>query len=196
MRKIDTIVLHHTACENPVPDIVSYHLRRGMREVFYHYLISMSGELHVGRSIKNVGSRRRPAAIEVAIVGRLHINNILPEQEKTLYRLIDDLQQVFGIKDIKGHKDFSATICPGNLDTDHYQQYLDNIRRWMAYARRKKEGKVLAETWRDRIILEGERRGIIDKKIHRADGIAEKWFVVALVLELLDRIEKLEGDVK
>ena len=129
MRKIDTIVLHHTACENPVPDIVSYHLRRGMREVFYHYLITMSGELHLGRSIKNAVSSRRPATIEVAIVGRLHINNILPEQEKTLYRLIDDLQQVFDIKDIKGHKDFSPTICPGNLDTDHYQQHLDNIRK-------------------------------------------------------------------
>ena len=199
MRIIDTIVLHHTACENSVQSIVRYHTTsRRMSEVFYHFIISRNGEINIGRRIQNVASRNRPTVIEIAIVGRLHIRNIFPTQERALYRLIDNLYQEYNIKTIKGHKDFSRTLCPGNLNVAYYQRYLDNIAKEEIEKdeTKQKEEKGMTILWQDRIMIEAERRDIIDEGLHRSNELAEKWFVIALVMRLIDRLELLEGRKK
>jgi len=190
------IVLHHTACENSVQSIVRYHTSsRRMSEVFYHFIISTNGEIHSGRRIKNVASTLRPTAIEIAIVGRLHLRNIFAFQERALYKLIDNLYQQYNIRTIRGHKDFTPTLCPGNLDVAHYQRYLDNISKEVAKdeTNQKEEKGEMTILWQDRIMIEAERRDIIDKDLHRSNEVAEKWFVMALVMRLIDRIEILEG---
>jgi len=125
MRKISNIVLHHTACENNVQVIRNYHIRvRQWRDIFYHYVIDRFGALHSGRNLNQHSNRNRRESIEIAIVGRLHIRNILPVQERSLFTLLEDLYEKYGDIPIRGHNFFDRTICPGNLDVKRYADHM------------------------------------------------------------------------
>lgn len=128
MRRINNIVLHHTACESNVQVIRNYHIRvRQWRDIFYHYVIDRNGLLHIGRSLNQHSNRNRLQSIEIAIIGRLHIRNILPAQEKSLINLLDYLYTKYGSIPIRGHNFFDRTVCPGNLDVKKYADYMKTL---------------------------------------------------------------------
>lgn len=126
-RKIDKIVLHHTACHNTFERIKEVHLRKGWRDIFYHYFISRTGEIREGRDINLRSNGRRPGAIEIAISGRLHINNILFNQDSSLKELFKKIYDKYGYLPVFGHKDFDPTICPGNLNVNFYHNFMKSL---------------------------------------------------------------------
>jgi len=128
MRIINNIVLHHTACENNVQVIRNFHIRvRQWREIFYHYVIDRKALLHAGRNLNQHSNRNRRESIEIAIVGRLHLRNIFPLQERSLFALLEDLYEKYGDIPIRGHNFFDRTICPGNLDVKKYADYMKSL---------------------------------------------------------------------
>ena len=177
MRKIDVVVLHHSASENATVEAIRrYHMhRRGMSDIFYHYLIDRTGVLHTGRSEEQPSTRRRPTAIEVCVLGSLHKTPINLLQHETLLDLLDSIYSSFGHIPVKGHNDFSNTICPASLDVDFYHRYLQIERR--------KDSM----TWKKEIIELAEKRGIIMTGVHEAEEVAEKWFVLAVLMNALDK---------
>lgn len=182
MREIDSIVLHHTACENSFETIAHYHIKvRGWAEVFYHYIIDKDGLMHKGRALDNFATTRRRGAIEIAIVGRLHEREIFDHQVYTLLNLLDELYTLLDDKKIKifGHNELSATICPGNLCVDYFRDYYNKI-----------SSDTTIKTWKDDIMKEGVINGLITHGKHRPEEVAEKWFVVELCNRLVNRLKE------
>ena len=129
MRKIDTIVLHHSAGEGDAAQIKRFHtVTRGWSDIFYHFVIERNGDIFEGRPLERAPSSTRPTAIEICVIGRLHQREIFIEQVTGLEKLLAKLSNRFGyeIKTIEGHKFFDPTICPGNLDVKHFKDFYYN----------------------------------------------------------------------
>lgn len=121
MRRIDSIVLHHTAGRQGGLAIRRDHLRRGWSDIFYHFVIERNGRIFKGRPLSRSASNLRRNAIEIAVVGRLHQEPIHHVQAKTLRNLIRDLRIDYPLITIfRNHRDFTPTLCPGNIDIRHY----------------------------------------------------------------------------
>ena len=120
MRRIDTIILHHTAGNQGGERIRQDHIRRGWYDIFYHFVIEPDGKIFIGRDLSRPAGKRR-TAIEIAIVGKLHLENMTEKQEISLIGLINALQIEFqDINKFYNHKDLAATICPGNIYIKNY----------------------------------------------------------------------------
>ena len=120
MRVIDTIILHHTAGNQGGERIRQDHIRRGWYDIFYHFVIEPDGKIFIGRDLSRPAGKRR-TAIEIAIVGKLHLESMTEKQEISLIGLINALQIEFPhINKFYNHKDLAATICPGNIDIKNY----------------------------------------------------------------------------
>ena len=120
MRKVDTIILHHTAGSQGGERIRQDHIRRGWYDIFYHFVIEPDGKIFIGRDLSRPAGKRR-TAIEIAIVGKLHLESMTEKQEISLIGLINALQIEFThINKFYNHKDLAATICPGNIDIKNF----------------------------------------------------------------------------
>ncbi len=120
MRKVDTIILHHTAGRQGGERIRQDHIRRGWSDIFYHFVIEPDGKIFIGRDLSRPAGKRR-TAIEIAIVGKLHLESMTEKQEISLIGLINALQIEFThINKFYNHKDLAATICPGNIDIKNF----------------------------------------------------------------------------
>lgn len=192
MRKIDTIVLHHTASESSFQDVKNYHVNvRRWGEVFYHFVIDRQGVLHIGRNINLYASRQRKGAIEIAVIGHLHLRDIFDVQKETLLYLLDTLLERYGGDlEVKGHNEVSATICPGNLDVGYFRDYWQK----MSLIDRKEVKNIVkrevTETWQDLIMKRGIENGLITAGQHLPNEPAEKWFVVAIANRIINRMKK------
>jgi len=120
VRKVDTIILHHTAGSQGGERIRQDHIRRGWYDIFYHFVIEPDGKIFIGRDLSRPAGKRR-TAIEIAIVGKLHLESMTEKQEISLIGLINALQIEFThINKFYNHKDLAATICPGNIDIKNF----------------------------------------------------------------------------
>lgn len=116
MRQIDTIILHHTDGHQGGEGIRRDHLTRGWSDIFYHFVIETSGKVFPGRELARHAGRRR-SAIEIALVGRLHLENMTELQGRSLRAVIVEMREKFPtIINFYNHKDLARTICPGNID--------------------------------------------------------------------------------
>lgn len=121
MRRINTIVLHHTAGRQGGAEIRRQHIRRGWSDIFYHFVIEQDGRIFNGRPLNRAASNSRRTAIEIAVVGKLHQNPIRYAQANTLKTLIRDLRLDYPqITIFRNHRDVAATICPGHLHINDY----------------------------------------------------------------------------
>lgn len=184
-RLLQNIVLHHSACENTFESIRAGHLRRGWSDVFYHYVIDRNGRIHEGRNI-NRPAGRRANSIEICIVGRLHKREIFPVQHEALLTLLGIIKRNLGVFPIFGHKDFDATICPGNLNVKLYHDFMQRKEEVMTVP------KDYAKDWKDEIMGRAEEHRLIVKAGHEPDEVAQKWFVLAVANRIVERIINLE----
>lgn len=123
MRKLTTIIIHHSASPRDtttIDDIRAWHKARGFVDVGYHFVIESHGKLRLGRPISEVGAHCRGHnrhSVGVCLVG----NNLVPEDKWTgsqvmqLRLLLGRLKDQLGTLAIVGHRDVpgSATQCPG-----------------------------------------------------------------------------------
>jgi len=129
MRKIDTIVIHCSATPEgrdvSVATIRKWHKDRGWRDIGYHYVIGLNGEIWKGRPIRQRGAHvkgHNTGSIGICYVGGVTNDGRLapkdtrtPEQKTALVSLIRGLLVDYpAIKTICGHRDFPgvAKACP------------------------------------------------------------------------------------
>lgn len=129
MRKIDTIVIHCSATPEGRPVSVStirqWHLDRGWRDIGYHFIIGLNGEIWPGRPISQRGAHvkgHNTGSIGICYVGGVTNDGRLapkdtrtPEQKTAIVSLIRGLLTDYPqINKICGHRDFPNVkkACP------------------------------------------------------------------------------------
>lgn len=117
-KKTEIIILHHADADKcSIEDIHSWHLQRGWSGVGYHFLIRKDGSVYRGRPEDAVGAHttgNNINSIGICFEGK-YMTQIMPEaQIKAGQELISYLKDKYKITNVKRHKDFMATDCPGD----------------------------------------------------------------------------------
>ena len=128
MRKINKIIVHCTATaegkDYSVDTIRKWHLKRGWRDVGYHFLIQRDGTVDEGRPIEQSGAHTKGNnfdSIGLAYVGGVEAkkkdgkwiakDTRTDEQKEAMLDLICQLHDTYGGV-VYGHRNFSAKACP------------------------------------------------------------------------------------
>ena len=126
MRTITQIVIHCSATQEganfQVDDIRRWHIQRGFKDVGYHYVITLNGDIQVGRPIEQVGAHvkgHNSHSIGVCYIGGVN-EKLKPKDTRTLLQkvglqiLLVVLKSRFPKVNILGHRDFENVnkACP------------------------------------------------------------------------------------
>jgi N-acetyl-anhydromuramyl-L-alanine amidase AmpD len=125
MRKIDKIIIHCAATKPSmdigVKEIREWHLKRGWRDVGYHYIIRRNGTIEEGRKKDRMGAHtegQNANSLGVCMVGGINdkgqpADNFTKAQWASLDRLMRILKADFPWVTIHGHREFNAgKACP------------------------------------------------------------------------------------
>ena len=125
MRPLDKIILHCSATREgqhiTVETMRQWHLKRGWKDIGYHYVIYIDGSVHKGRPIEQVGahtSGQNTGSIGICYVGGVEKDGKTPKdtlnelQETAMVNLIKALREEYGDMTLHGHNEFAAKACP------------------------------------------------------------------------------------
>ena len=125
MRPLDKIILHCSATREgqhiTVETMRQWHLKRGWKDIGYHYVIYIDGSVHEGRPIEQVGahtSGQNVGSIGICYVGGVEKDGKTPKdtlnelQETAMVNLIKALREEYGDMTLHGHNEFAAKACP------------------------------------------------------------------------------------
>ncbi len=126
------IILHYSytdpewwagrSLRDKVAEIRRWHLARGWRDIGYHWIVDRDGETAPGRAENVIGAHAAPAnngSIGVCILGgrgttgATFLGHHTAAQEAATARLIRAIMGRAGQVEVSGHRDHSATLCPG-----------------------------------------------------------------------------------
>ena len=137
----NAITIHHTATSNEYVDAKSvvraiqrYHQdERKWCDIGYHFLIDKEGVIYEGRPLWAIGAHVRDhnkGNIGISLIGNYEEVDVNEKQIKALVDLVSWLVYEYKIplKDIKGHRDYADTLCPGK----YLYTRLPEIRRRVA----------------------------------------------------------------
>ena len=119
LTKVDSIALHHMA--HPTADfktVEKWHLDQGWRAFGYNFWIDFEGNVYVGRGW-NLGAgvaNQNGHILSIGFQGDYEeVNKAMPDaQYKAGVELIKWISaRVPSVKQVAGHGDFNATLCPG-----------------------------------------------------------------------------------
>jgi len=178
------IVIHHSASDlkTTIEDIHRWHLEKNWAGIGYHYVIYPDGTIYRGRPEWARGAHAwqdekheaNTNGLGICLIGNFEIGKPTEEQINSLVWLIHDIWNRYPGIQVIGHKDVMPTACPGkNFPWEELKERL--------------EGKEMAEQWKLDIIENAKKEGIITSD-HEPDAPATKWFVLAVVLNLLKKI--------
>jgi|TARA_R100000479_G_scaffold68576_1_gene32769 N-acetylmuramoyl-L-alanine amidase len=142
MRKIDKLIIHCTATpegrEVSVETIRKWHLGRGWRDIGYHFVIGLDGEVHEGRPIEQTGAHTKGQnydSIGIAYVGGVEAKKVNGEwkakdtrtdkQKEALEDLLCYLKIKYAAAKVYGHRDFSTKACP-SFDAKTEYEWITN----------------------------------------------------------------------
>ncbi len=128
MRKINKIIIHCTATaegkDYSVETIRKWHLKRGWRDIGYHFLIQRDGTVEEGRPIEMTGAHTKGQnwdSIGIAYVGGVEAkrkngkwiakDTRTDAQKDSLVDLLCQLHDCYG-GTVYGHNNFSNKACP------------------------------------------------------------------------------------
>lgn len=128
MRRIDEIIIHCTDnrfdSKITMDDLRRDHIRRGFRDIGYHYVIFYDGTIRAGRPLNEEGAHckkngHNKHSIGIAYVGGRRKDQVNEDtrslaQKNSLKKLIRELLEQFPtIKTIVGHCDYDhSKVCP------------------------------------------------------------------------------------
>ena len=125
MRPLDKIILHCSATREgqhiTVETMRQWHLKRGWKDIGYHYVIYIDGSVHEGRPIEQVGahtSGQNVGSIGICYVGGVEKDGKTPKdtlnelQETAMVNLIKALREEYGKLSLHGHNEYAAKACP------------------------------------------------------------------------------------
>lgn len=123
-RRINLIIVHCAATPEGrdigASEIRHWHLKRGFRDIGYHYVIRLDGTVEAGRALGVAGAHCRghnSDSVGVCYVGGCD-RDMKPKDTRTqaqreaLRRLLTDLKRRFPHARITGHREFAAKACP------------------------------------------------------------------------------------
>ncbi len=137
MRKITQIIIHCSATQEGanfnVEDIRRWHKQRGFRDIGYHYVITLEGNIQLGRPIQEPGAHARgnnQHSIGICYIGGLD-KNLKPKDTRTIYQklalklLISGLKEKFTDAEILGHRDLPnvTKACPSFDAKKEFKNY-------------------------------------------------------------------------
>jgi len=124
MRKVTKIIIHCSATfegqEFDVDDIREWHLRRGWRDVGYHYVIKLDGTVQEGRPLEEVGAHAKNHnrnSVGICYIGGLSEDRKpkdtrTQEQLISLRNLVAEILFQFPNATVLGHNQISSKACP------------------------------------------------------------------------------------
>ena len=111
------IILHHAdASVCSVEDIHRWHLNNGWSGIGYHYFVRKDGTVYRGRPENTVGAHAINAnlnSIGICAEGNYEKETMPEVQKNAIKELITDIKSRYRDLAIKGHKEVTATSCPG-----------------------------------------------------------------------------------
>ncbi len=130
MRKINKIIVHCSATQEgkdiSVDTIRKWHLKRGWRDIGYHFIISLDGEIQEGRPVEQTGAHTKGHnydSIGICYIGGVESergkngkwiakDTRTPEQKEALEDILCSLKTLYSSARIYGHNEFSNKSCP------------------------------------------------------------------------------------
>ena len=117
------IILHHAASSKCSPDdIHKIHLGNGWAGIGYHFYVRKDGSVYTGRPIDMLGAHTNnynSQAIGICFEGNFEKEEMTDTQIKSGQEIITYLKSIYPKAEVKKHKDFNATVCPGkNFEFD------------------------------------------------------------------------------
>lgn len=131
-RNISEIIVHCTATKEgkdyPLSTIRQWHLDRGFRDIGYHYVVHLNGNVSKGRHDSLIGAHckhHNSNSIGVCYVGGLDSNGNPKDtrtcaQKESLLTLIKSLKRKYPHAVVHGHREFANKACPC---FDAYSEY-------------------------------------------------------------------------
>lgn len=111
------IILHHAAAsEASVTSIHNWHLQRGWMGIGYHFYVRKDGSIYRGRDEDTIGAHTdgyNSRSIGVCAEGNFEVEIMPDVQKQAIIELLRELKRKYPNAQIKRHKDFAATACPG-----------------------------------------------------------------------------------
>lgn len=119
MRDIKRIIIHCTATKEgqdfDVSDIRRWHLANGWKNIGYHFVIKLNGDIQEGRNIQQAGAHTKgynQDSIGICYIGGCDKDGKpkdtrTEEQKNALYCLVKTLMKKYGVSEVKGHRDYS-----------------------------------------------------------------------------------------
>lgn len=139
MRNITEIVLHNSASKSQKLSIDKFQkqIEAWHRKAFrnnpdsksyftqYHYLVAGDGTVRNARPVEDIGWhcgdwKVNKSSIAICMAGDFREDELEGKQLKAVTKLVDTLKKDYGIKanNVKGHRNYKATVCPGTNITD------------------------------------------------------------------------------
>lgn len=110
------IILHHRAGNGDVQSIHSQHLGQGWAGIGYHFYVRKDGKVYSGRPINMVGGHTtnyNSVSVGVCFEGNFETEKMKDVQIKAGQELISYIKGKYPAAQIKKHRDFNSTACPG-----------------------------------------------------------------------------------
>ena len=130
MRVIDKIIIHCSATIEEknfnAQDIATWHIKKGMKKIGYHFVINLNGKIEKGRSIEDIGSHclgQNENSIGICYIGGLDKNRCPKDtrtaaQVRSMDNLIKELLEELRFIQpgltitVHGHREFANKACP------------------------------------------------------------------------------------
>lgn len=120
MRQINAIVVHCSASPDYLDvgrkEIRDWHLKQGWSDIGYHYVIRRDGTIEAGRPVELPGAHAKGRNRDTVAVCWVGTNQISPQQEKSLFGLLNYLRGVYTlpVEAVQGHNEIVKTDkgCP------------------------------------------------------------------------------------
>lgn len=114
--QVKYLIIHHSASTFGDPDLFNkWHIMKGWPAIGYHYVLD--GE-KVWRTnpidrITYHCKGYNTASIGICVIGDFEEQDVSPESWVTLNLLINSIRDILPALELRGHKDFGNTLCPG-----------------------------------------------------------------------------------
>ena len=125
MRRIDKIIVHCAATpegkDYTVAQIRQWHLKRGFKDIGYHYVIYRDGSIHAGRPVAMAGAHcagYNAHSIGICYIGGVEKDGKTPKDTRTeaqkasLTSLLKRLHTLYPNATLHGHREFAKKACP------------------------------------------------------------------------------------
>lgn len=122
MRKIDKIVIHHSASPShstTIEKVRDWHVNgNGWKDIAYHFCIDRRGIVHKGRKEKEIGAHTKGHnrhSLGICVFGNFEVEHITKPAYDSLVTMVRRLMETYSIpkEEVYYHGELKPTKCCG-----------------------------------------------------------------------------------